>query len=165
MQEILPPVELYQPARWPCYALLAAAVALMGLLFWLVLRALRQPEFIPPPPAVPPHEAAEEALARLDERFEAVELARILRTYLHSRFGVRTESATTEELLASVRIAARLTPAQDELLAAALGHCDRLMFAGAPPTIEAVAACREFVLQTRLELVVSTGSMLFDSRV
>lgn len=163
--EIAGPVPLYEALVWPAVmmaAALAVAVFVLGPLIWKWARTTKQ---LPAPASapVPPHEAALAHLEQLEraDGNSGMALA-ILRTYAEARFGIRAAAADGNELAERVCSAARLTRLQSDLLTQAIAECERLAFSGTAPPSAAVAACRAFVDATRMEVVGSTGSLLFE---
>ncbi|HVX40899.1 MAG TPA: hypothetical protein VHB25_15120 [Gemmatimonadaceae bacterium] len=94
---------------WWLWALIAAAIAIVGLLIWWWIRRRRRPK---PPVIVDPFEAAEAEFARIEALglLEAGERARyltlmveVLRDYLAARYVQASLSLTTTELQRSIR--------------------------------------------------------------
>lgn len=171
LSDIAPPVA--QP--WSRAGLIGAGLGgllLLTLLFYLWRRRAGKQEL--PPPALPPHLLADQALeallseglleaGRLKLFYERV--SNILRQYIERRFGLQAPERTTEEFLAELggggsppftgRPAAGAFGgllAQRRLLQDFLSHCDLVKFARYhPATAEverSVALCRQFIKET-----------------
>lgn len=98
-------------------AAVAAGTFLGAALLALWLRRRRTERELAPEPALPPHEAALAALARLERgpllaqgrvREYVYELDEVFRAYLERRFRVPAIASTSEQLLDAVRAAPRL---------------------------------------------------------
>lgn len=162
VRDIRGPVEVprdYTPLLW-----IAAGVAGLLLLVWLLLRRLRRPAAPPGVPPRPAHELAIEALARLRAarlveagRYEEfyVRLSAIVREYVEARFRLRAPEMTTEEFLQAAQHRAQLAPPQRARLGQFLGEADLVKFARhqpAPADAErAYDAALEFVRATTPE--------------
>jgi hypothetical protein len=159
IRDIKPP--LVPPFDWRPYALvgaaLAAALLVLGGLYYLVNRPRRQ-YTSPPPPA---HEVALAALARLRQKrlldegkLEEfyVQLSSIIRRYLEDRFALRAPEMTTEEFLSVTAQDRRLSAPQRRLLSDFLSQADLVKFARHLPTLAdtegAYDAGRRFVEET-----------------
>ena len=150
------------PADLRPYYIAAAALLLLALVAWLVLRWRRRPvrgQAAAPP--TPPHEIAAKALAELARRRLPHEgaflehyttLATIVRTYIEQRFAVRAPEMTTEEFLLASARDARLAGMHRTLLGQFLRECDMVKFARHVPAIvdgeRALAAAARFVAET-----------------
>ncbi|MFN7133073.1 MAG: hypothetical protein ACK4N5_13425, partial [Myxococcales bacterium] len=120
LQDIAPPVDVTIPDYRLLYVV-AGTILLTLLVLWLVgrLRNRRKVEkVLPPPPPVPAHVRALEALAALQredpggrEKEMYFRISEILRDYLGERFGFNALDLTTAELLAALRT--RPTPGLD----------------------------------------------------
>jgi hypothetical protein len=144
------------PERKPWIAWAFGASLLAGIGAFVVARRRRRaasnvPEHAPPP-VVDPAVRARESLAALRGRPVATtdedvafhdDVARVLRTFVAERWGVRTAERTSEELAAAVDGASR--PA----LVSSLGACDLVKFA----RHASCAAERERVLGRAVEFV------------
>lgn len=112
MKDIAPPVAVAVPdytVLWAVGVGILATVLALLLFRWLKNRR-RVERVVPPPPPVPAHIRAMEALAAL-QREDALgrekeiyfRLSEILRDYLGERFGFSALDMTTEELLSTLR--------------------------------------------------------------
>ena len=130
-------VEIPDPWRHAplvAIALLVSAVAAVG--FWLWWRRRIAPEV----PGIPENPAdiarrrldAARSMASDPRRF-GNEVSAALREYLEARFGLRAPEQTTEEFIGDLRSRPLLDERHQASLAAFLGQCDLLKFAGARP--------------------------------
>jgi hypothetical protein len=127
------------PGAWWLLAALAVALG-----WWCWRRSGTRPP-VPSPAAAPASPSALERLRALglpgdgttDAAFFGAVKA-LLRQHCTERFGVRGDTATSEELL-------QATPAADRL-APCLGLCDGVLFAAQTPGSDAAARCRELAI-------------------
>ena len=133
------PLSMKAPFPWSMVAMIVAAGAVLGLVIFLLLRKKRVEAALPPPP-IPAHVTALEALMALErgqllERGEAerffVCLTDIVRTYIEGRFGLRAPEQTTDEFLRAARAHANIPGAHQATLAEALARADLIKFARA----------------------------------
>jgi hypothetical protein len=127
---------------WPALGFaLAGVVALAVLAAWLWWRRRRRAASASP--ALPPHEAALQALARLrltdfsdPEALRAYyfALSETLRTYVEGRFGLNATDLTSEEILAGLGALRELAAFDAERLREFLDATDRVKFAKRFPT-------------------------------
>ena len=124
---------------WWVWALIAAAVAIIGLLLWWWIRRRRRPK---PPVIIDPFAAAEAEFARIEALglLEAGERARhvtlmveVLRDYLAARYAQAALSLTSTELQRSVR---ELPHVPQERLTRVLTEADLIKFARRPVSTE-----------------------------
>src|SRR5262249_6473788 len=121
--------------------------ALAGSLWWFLRR---RRAILTGKPAPPPHIAALEELTRLRASLNAdnyldfiVEVSRILRTYIHARFGLRAPHRSTEEFRAEAAESPELDPDQQSLLGDFLRQCDLVKFARRQAALERMAGLLE----------------------
>lgn len=160
LKDIRPPIE--PPFDWKPWGVLAAVLALIGLLafafYWFVTRPKRKPA-IPPRP---PFEIALEGLSRLRGqklieagRFEEyyVALSAVVRRYLEDGFALRAPEMTTEEFLVAASSDKRLAAAHRRMLGDFLAQADLVKFARFRPNDTdaeaAYEAAKRFVEETR----------------
>jgi len=161
LSDIAPPVaKPVSPWLWATLALIAVAVALAG---WYVWQRRQRLALVPPPP-LPAHLVAYQALEQLIKGGLLAEgqvaafyqaLSDIVRHYIEQRFGLRAPERTTEEFLAElggVGAGPMADPGHRSLLRDFLTHCDLVKFARHTPASteaeEAVALCRRFIRET-----------------
>ena len=154
LADLRPPWEPPPVRRWLPWALAALAVA---LLLGAYLRWRRRPAaapVLPPQPALPPDAEALQALAALlsgpllargEIKLFHVELAEIVKRYIHRRFGVPTLERTSTEVTHDAQ-AAGVAPAALALVVSLLQGCDGVKFARQRPE---PAGCRERVDEAR----------------
>ena len=157
------PVVAVQPFNWIPWAIAAAAIALLGLLivFWRRWRRRLAR-------GLSPLQLAERDFARIDsqrliesgesERY-AVEMVRVLRTYLAATIPAALQSATTHELAASLQ---RLPVVPGQRLLGVLDATDLIKFARERSTAERAreigAEARRIVADTNSALVAAAAA-------
>lgn len=164
ISDIAPPVA--QPVNpWLVAGAAGAGLLLLALMVFLWKRRKMRPSL--PPPPLPPHLIAYQALDRLlaaglleSGQIKAFyeTLSAILRHYIEQRFGLRAPERTTEEFLAELGAgglrspAGAITTAHKTLLRDFLSHCDLVKFARHTPARaeaeESVERCRRFIRET-----------------
>ncbi|MEM7354579.1 MAG: DUF4381 family protein [Acidobacteriota bacterium] len=155
--------EVVRPTPWWWFAAGGGAVALFGLLGFLLWRRSRREVLVPPRPA---HEIAYEALERLRQTdFEDVEAMRlfhfeiseVIRTYVENRFRLNATDLTTEEIVAALDQLRGLSGDESERLRRFLAATDQVKFAAYQPGEEEIAQTYEgalsFVEATRMREV------------
>lgn len=156
----LQPIARTRPWLWVAVASAAVLVLAAGMAYWL-RRRRREGAAAPPVEAVPAHEVALAALARLAAVEPVGEAAmrrfyfsvsEIVRAYVEGRFGLNATDLTSEEIVAALPglgIADRLARG----LSAFLADTDRVKFAAQRPERDEIAAilqwARRFVEETR----------------
>jgi len=139
--DISGPVAVKRPWSWvPVYVAGAGALALAGLVWWMLRR--RNHRLAMPAPVPPPHVWAlrqlEALLAeRLIEQGRTQEfyyrLSDILRTYVELQFGLMAPERTTQEFLMDLRRSDALRYGHRDLLGEFLTACDLVKFARHEP--------------------------------
>jgi hypothetical protein len=141
---------------------LAGGLVLIGILvfsfYWL---RIRKPVATPPPPPLPPHVIAGQALdellaenlaeqGRSKEFYERI--SHILRTYIENLYGLKAVEQTTEEFFHDLKTSALFPFEQKLLLKKFLDHCDLVKFAKYQPdrdeTENTILFCRKFIQET-----------------
>ena len=164
----LPPLEPPAPPAWPWVLagfVLAAAAAPLALRAWQKRLALQRQRSA--------HEIARGALdellygsrprdaAQMDRFF--VELSRIVRGYLESRFRLHSPELTTEEFLGVMSGSPDLSRDHQQLLQTFLARADLVKFAHhipEPSDVEdSIRAARRFLEETR-ESVIGTAKVV-----
>ncbi|HEY9249872.1 MAG TPA: hypothetical protein VIO38_12100 [Rariglobus sp.] len=125
---LAPEVPHAGPSWW--WAL--PVVIVLGVVVLLIIRRRRgRPAFVTPPDkvALSQLETLFASLDVLDARDFALQVSRILRSYIEDRFGLHAPRHSTEEFLAEARVSPLLSPEQQAWVSAFLVHCDQAKFA------------------------------------
>ena len=161
IRDIKGPAKLTQSLSMPLQLTAMGLIALLGALFYLVLR--RRPRAEPKPAAgfIDPWETAlrafdemekEDLAARGDEGIFYIRLTDIMRRYIQGRFGPRATQMTSEELAAMLEMLEEIDPSGRALLRELLKRADQVKFARGSgrceEKVEFLARAREFVAQT-----------------
>lgn len=141
MRDIAPPLDLFPYSPWMIAAAAGAALALLALLGWLLLRWLRHR---PPPPLPSATEIALRALGALQQRVRELEpyafsilVADVLRTFISSaKFSLPATRQTSPEFLAAIAASPSFTAEDRALLARFMEKCDLIKFARVAATSE-----------------------------
>ncbi|HET7625529.1 MAG TPA: hypothetical protein VFM25_09705, partial [Verrucomicrobiae bacterium] len=150
LRDIKPPVEI--PSGWEWLWWTLGALALIGIIFFLVRLLKKRKENIPVPPPIPAHIRAkqklQEALALISEpKPFCIAVSDTLRVYLEERFDFRAPERTTEEFLHELQNTSRLLPDQKESLGEFLTRCDLVKFARYEPGETELRALYESALR------------------
>ena len=136
-----------------------ALLAILAFAFYWI--HIRKPVEAPPPPPLPPHVIAGQALdellaenlaeqGRSKEFYERI--SHILRAYIENRFGLKAVEQTTEEFFHALKTSSLFPADQKLLLKKFLDHCDLVKFAeyqpGRDETENTTLFCRKFIQQT-----------------
>lgn len=170
IRDIAPPVDLPAPVAWWVWpAVIGGGLVLLGLVAWLLRRSRRTTDAAPP--RRPAHEVALAALEELvaddlpgrgEIKPYYQRISDILRHYIEDRFGLHAPDRTTEEFLGELERGSALDAAHRLLLARFLRQCDLVKFAELQPAGEDIRetydACRNFVLETKVEAVPEAAS-------
>lgn len=152
------------PPNYFFYWLMAGLALVVCLAFALYWFKIRKPFATPPPPPVPSHIAAAQALdALLSQNLPAQglykkfygRLSHILRLYIENRFHLKAVEQTSEEFFKNPGLFSFFSAEQNVLLKRFLSHCDLVKFARHSPSqveIENSSLfCRQFFEKTRPE--------------
>lgn len=144
--------EVVRPTPWWWFAAGGGAVALMGLLGFLLWRRSHRAKLVPPRPA---HEVAYEALERLRRtdfddpeamRLFHFEISEVIRTYVENRFTLNATDLTTEEIVAELDGLRDLSGDESRRLHSFLAATDRVKFAAYHPGEEEISTTYEGAL-------------------
>ncbi len=137
-----------------------ALILFLLISFLLLLRVIRKKKRVLL--LRPPHEVALEALQSLHGKEWVTkgkfkehyfEMAEIIRRYLDDGLGLKTLKMTTEECLSNVEETHELRQEEEKLLEELLKQCDRVKFAGYPPSSEecgrSFLTAQEIILRTK----------------
>lgn len=136
LRDIKPPVAIPNPWFWVW--LTVGALALAGLLIWVLKRWQTKKAETPPAPILPAHVRAkqklQEALALLGQPKEfCIVVSDTIRWYLEERFNFHAPERTTEEFLYELQETDLLLPDQKASLSEFLKRCDLVKFARYEP--------------------------------
>ena len=133
IRDIAPPIDVFPYPAWMVVVASVVALALLGLVVWLLVRRWRRR---PPAPPPTPRAIALRDLERLREKVElldpyafSIAVSDVLRGYITGQFGLPAAQQTSPEFLASIAGASQFTDAGRELLARFLERCDLIKFA------------------------------------
>lgn len=129
--DIAPPVDYSLVPAWVIFVVAFCALALVGLIVWLIVRARRRP--------VPPKSPCQRALDELEMMESEVEQTRpyrfsirvsdILRSYVTEQFALPVTKQTSVEFLTALAKASPFSTEEKTLLEDFLGRCDLIKFA------------------------------------
>jgi hypothetical protein len=130
---IAPPVPVFPYPTWMVATAAVLAVILLGVILWLIVRAIHNRP-LPPPPT--PRQKARAALENLRARIAqtepypfSVEVSDALRAFVTEEFQVRATRQTSSEFLIAASSSPRFSEADKALLAAFLEKADLIKFA------------------------------------
>lgn len=133
IRDIAPPVDVLPYPLWMIAAAAGAALLLVVLAVWLLMKWLRnRPAPLPPTPreaALADLREAEARLDALDAHGFSILVSDILRRYVSAQFGLRATRQTSPEFLASVADSPRFSADEKLLLGAFLEKSDMIKFA------------------------------------
>lgn len=129
--DIAPPVDYSLIPAWAVFIATFFALAILGLLVWLIARTRKQPE-----PTKSPRERALEELERISEQIEktnpyqfSIRVSDVLRSYVTEQYNLPVTRQTSVEFLNGLK---QFSPFSDEdklLLEDFLNRCDLIKFA------------------------------------
>jgi hypothetical protein len=136
IRDIAPPVEIPSGLEWLWWTLAAAAIVVVAVVLWRLLR--QRATQVPVIPALPAHVRAkqklQEALALIAQpKPFVIAVSDTARYYLEERFNFRAPERTTEEFLLDLQRTDLLTRDQKESLSGFLESCDLVKFAKYEP--------------------------------
>ena len=140
IKDIAPPVDVFPYPLWMVLTAAGIALAVLGLLTWLLVRWLKRR---PPPPLPTPRAVALRELERLRGQVQGMEpyafsfaVSDVLRTFIGAQFGLHAREQTSPEFLAEISKAGRFSDADRTLIGEFLVHCDMIKFARIHATAE-----------------------------
>lgn len=153
LRDIAAPVEVFPYTWWQVSLAVLAAVALVALLAWLVVRWWPRPVAAPPPR---PRSIALQQLNELRGRIRAMDpytfsiaVSDVLRHYIDAQYGLRAEKQTSPEFLASISRSKVFSEEDRRQLAAFLERSDLIKFA----RVDADEQASEELLTTAIAFV------------
>jgi len=133
IRDIAPPVDVFPWPPWMTALVALGAAILLGIVAWLVIRAVRRRPAPPPPTpraaAVRELEALRPEVERLDPYAFSVRVSDVLRGYIEAQFGLRAKEQTSPEFLASLASSQQIGREDQALLTQFLEKCDLIKFA------------------------------------
>ena len=140
IRDIAPPVDVFPWPPWMVALAVVAAVVVLGLAAWLIVRAIRRrpgaPPLTPRATAIRDLENLRAQVTRLAPYEFSVRVSNVLRTYVGAQYGMRATRQTSPEFLASISHAVQFSDADRELLARFLEKSDLIKFAHIDATEE-----------------------------
>jgi hypothetical protein len=151
LHDISPPVDYSLVPPWVVFVAAFLALAVLGLIVWLIVRKLRQPR-----PELPARVRALELLQRARAEIGAVtpyqfsiRVSDILRRYVTEEYKLPVTRQTSVEFLETLTEASRFSEEERSLLEDFLNRCDLIKFA----RYEATTADSELLLEEATRFV------------
>lgn len=151
--DVAPPADILPYPMWMVVTAAVLIAILLGVVLWLIIRAIRRRP-APPPPS--PRTVALRALEALRPQVEriapyefSIEVSDVLRSYVEAQYGLRAKEQTSPEFLGSLAAAPQFTDNDRDLLARFLEKCDLIKFAH----IDASSADSDHLLGSALAFV------------
>lgn len=133
IKDIAPPVWVFPYPTWMVVVAAVIALLLLGLIVWLIVRAIRNR---PAPVAPTPRSVALRELERmrgdvksLDPYDFSIAVSGVLRTYIGAAYGLHAPQQTSPEFLAAISGSVKFSDSDRRLLAEFLERCDLIKFA------------------------------------
>jgi DNA topoisomerase VI subunit B len=133
IKDIAGPVDVWPYPMWMMLTAAALALAVLGVVAWLVVRWLRARP-APPPPT--PRSIALRELEKLRTQVNAADpyafsfpVSDVLRSYIGAQYRLHAREQTSPEFLAAISRSPKFSDADRSLLAGFLEHCDMIKFA------------------------------------
>jgi hypothetical protein len=130
LHDIAPPVDYSLVPTWVIFAASFIALALIGLVVWLIARRRK------PVPTKSPRQRALEALFRIEDGIErlnpyqfSIRVSDILRTYVTEQYHLPVTRQTSVEFLEGLTKASPFADDEKLLLEDFLNRCDLIKFA------------------------------------
>lgn len=129
--DIAPPVDYSLVPLWVIFVVTFCALALVGLIVWLVIRARRRPVA-----QTSPRQRALDELEMMEFEVEktrpyrfSIRVSDVLRSYVTEQFAVPVTKQTSVEFLTALAKASPFSAEEKTLLEDFLGRCDLIKFA------------------------------------
>ena len=129
--DIVPPLDYSLVPPWVIFVIAFAALTILGLVGWLILR--RRPAPLPPKL---PRQRALEALEEIERELEtltpyrfSIRVSDILRRYVTEQFALPVTRQTSVEFLSALAKSSPFSVADRSLLEDFLNRCDLIKFA------------------------------------
>jgi hypothetical protein len=133
IRDIAPPVDVFPYPIWVVVLAVLAALVVLGLVVWLIVRAVRRrPAPLPPSPrsvALRELEALRPTVETSEPYDFSIAVSDVLRRYIGAAFGLKAPQQTSPEFLAAVAASKRFAQGERELLETFLERCDLIKFA------------------------------------
>ncbi len=138
LHDIAPPIDYSLVPLWVIFCGSFLALAVVGLIIWLIVRRTRRPSPAPSPRA--------RALAQLEQITSQIERTNpyqfsirasdILRGFVHEQFQLPSTRQTSVEFLGAVAGSSAFSEDEKSLLSEFLSRCDLIKFARYEATAE-----------------------------
>jgi uncharacterized protein DUF4381 len=129
--DIAPPVDYSLVPPWVIFVVTFCALALVGLIVWLVMRARRRPVA-----QTSPRQRALDELEMMEFEVEqtppyrfSIRVSDVLRRYVTEQFALPVTKQTSVEFLTALAKASPFSAEEKTLLEDFLGRCDLIKFA------------------------------------
>ena len=129
--DIAPPVEYTLVKPWVVFCIVAAALALIGLIAWLVVRWYNRPR-----PQQSPRTRALNELRRIEPEIEtltpyqfSIRVSDVLRRYVTEQYDLPVTRQTSFEFLSAIAAGSPFSDHETTLLSGFLDRCDLIKFA------------------------------------
>jgi hypothetical protein len=144
IRDIAPPVDVFPWPPWMVALVAVGALIVLGVIIWLIVRAIRNrpktPPLTPRQAAIRELEALRPLVQQIDPYEFSVRVSDVLRGFVGGQYGLRAKEQTSPEFLASISSAADFTDDDRGLLTRFLEKCDLIKFAHIDASSEDSAA-------------------------
>jgi hypothetical protein len=149
--DIVPPIDYSLIPPWLIFLGAFVSLTILGLLVWLIARALRRPTPIQSPRdrALARLEQMRPEIEKLDPYRFSIRVSDILRRYVTEQFNLPVTRQTSVEFLAGLRISSPFSEDENSLLEDFLNRCDLIKFA----RYEATASDSQLLLDEAFRFV------------
>ena len=137
LHDISPPVDYSLVPTWAIFAVSFVALALLGVVVWLIRRWLRKPkpEQTPRARALDLLQHARREIGRETPYQFSIRVSNILRRYVMEQYQLPATRQTSREFLDALARAAHFSEEERSLLTDFLDRCDLIKFARYEATI------------------------------